>query len=187
MDPLTANPFAVFTFIVAPAVLTNASSVMGQQTANRFARAIDRARSLAKEVRGHENDADPETALRVRQLASAERRALLLVRALTAFYGAVGAFAAASRAALFGAVAVTAGSIALRDVALWVALAGGATGVGGLIAGPGCSCSRRAWRWRSCARKPTCSAGAVPGAPPGTDAPVRWHGARSRPLSYPRG
>ena len=52
MDPLAANPFAVLTFIVAPAILTNASSVMALGTSNRFARAIDRARSLATALQG---------------------------------------------------------------------------------------------------------------------------------------
>ena len=42
MDPLITNPFAVLTFIAAPAILTNASSVMALGTSNRFARAIDR-------------------------------------------------------------------------------------------------------------------------------------------------
>jgi hypothetical protein len=135
MDPLSTNPFTVFTFIVAPAVLTNASTVMGLQTANRFARAIDRARSLAELVKGRESDPEPEIALRVRQIIFAERRVLLLVRALTAFYLAVGAFAAASLAALLGAAFAILGQDVLRQVALWVAMAGGVTGVGGLIAG----------------------------------------------------
>jgi hypothetical protein len=37
-------------------------------------------------VEGRENDPDPDIALEIRQLWSAERRVLLLVRALTAFY-----------------------------------------------------------------------------------------------------
>ena len=38
MDGLGANPLGILTFIVAPAILTNASSVMALGTANRFAR-----------------------------------------------------------------------------------------------------------------------------------------------------
>ena len=41
------NPFTVLTFIAAPAVLTNASSVLALGTSNRFARVIDRAVSSA--------------------------------------------------------------------------------------------------------------------------------------------
>jgi len=45
MDP-QVNPFAVLSFIVAPAILTNASSVLTLSTSNRLARAVDRAREL---------------------------------------------------------------------------------------------------------------------------------------------
>src|SRR5437762_765622 len=104
MNVLESNPLAVLTFIVAPAVLTNASSIMGMQTANRFARAVDRARALSALLEGKEEVSDPELGLRRRQLAYAEERAMLLVRALTAFYLSVGAFAAASLASLLGAL-----------------------------------------------------------------------------------
>src|SRR3989442_13613749 len=104
MDALQSNPLAVLTFIVAPAVLTNAASVMGMPTANRFARAVDRARALSALLEGKEEGSDPELDRRRRQLAYAEQRAMLLVRALTAFYLSVGAFAAASLASLLGAV-----------------------------------------------------------------------------------
>ena len=49
MDP-QVNPFAVLSFIVAPAVLTNASSVLALSTSNRLARAVDRARELSKQL-----------------------------------------------------------------------------------------------------------------------------------------
>src|SRR6266496_2868527 len=47
---LGANPFGILTFIVAPAILTNASTVIALGTSNRFARAIDRARALSSQV-----------------------------------------------------------------------------------------------------------------------------------------
>src|SRR5881275_556662 len=100
MDPLSSNPLAVLTFIVAPAVLTNAASVMSLQTANRFARSIDRARALAMQIEGIQNADDAVTRLRLRQLDFAERRVLLLVRALTGFNLSVGSFAGASFASL---------------------------------------------------------------------------------------
>jgi len=49
MDP-QVNPFAVLSLIVAPAVLTNASSVLAMSTSNRLARAVDRARELSKQL-----------------------------------------------------------------------------------------------------------------------------------------
>src|SRR6266850_3010914 len=76
MDGFGTNPFGILTFIVAPAILTNASSVMALGTSNRFARAIDRARALSAQIEGKENDPDPEIGLRIRQLRVAERRVL---------------------------------------------------------------------------------------------------------------
>src|SRR5262244_1821468 len=42
--PVTDNPFAVLTLIAAPAVFTNASSVLALGTGNRLARVVDRTR-----------------------------------------------------------------------------------------------------------------------------------------------
>lgn len=135
MDPISSNPFAVLTLIAAPAVLTNAAAVMSLTTSNRFARAVDRARALAKEFQTRKEAADHLTAHRFRQLTYANRRALLLVRALTAFYASLGAFAAAALTSVLGAAAVMLGAAAAAVAAELVALAAGAAGVGGLVAG----------------------------------------------------
>jgi hypothetical protein len=135
MDPLGANPLSILTFIAAPAILTNASSVMALGTSNRFARAIDRARALSAQVRGRENDPDPENALHFRQLRTAEKRTLILVRALTAYYISVGSFAAASLVSLLAAVFFVAHQEWLRHICLALGLFAGAVGVGSLVAG----------------------------------------------------
>src|SRR5438067_502669 len=137
MDGFGTNPFGMLTFIVAPAILTNASSVMALGTSNRFARTIDRARALSAQVEGKEDAPDPEIALRIRQLRVAERRALLLVRALTAYYLSVGSFAAASLVSLLGALFFLAHSALLHDATLVVAFCAGVAGVGGLVSGSG--------------------------------------------------
>lgn len=135
MDPLAANPFAVLTFIAAPAILTNSSSVMALGTSNRFARTIDRVRVLSAQVEGKENDPDPEAVLRMRQLRAAERRALLLVRALTSFYLSVGSFAAASLVSLLAAVFFVAAQPLLQQFTMGLAFVAGVFGVGGLVTG----------------------------------------------------
>jgi hypothetical protein len=135
MDPLATNPFAILTFIVAPAILTNASSIMALGTSNRFARAIDRARILASQVEGKGPAENPEIALRARQLGYAKRRVLYLVRALTSFYISVGAFAAAALLSLLGAVTFFAEVPFLRQVMPLVVLCAGVAGVGGLVSG----------------------------------------------------
>ena len=68
-------------------------------------------------------------------MKASERRVLLLVRALTAFYLSLGSFAAASLLSLLGAVLYVAGQEALRPVALGLALAAGVLGVGNLVYG----------------------------------------------------
>jgi hypothetical protein len=137
MDPLSVNPLSVLTFIAAPAILTNASSVLTTGTATRVARAIDRARALSAQLKGREDDGDPETAMRKRQLRAVERRVQMLVRALTAYYVSVGSFAAATLASLLSAVAAVARAPTAQPPLFGVALAAGVVGVGGLVAGSG--------------------------------------------------
>ena len=100
--PMVDNPFAVLTLIAAPAVFTNASSVLALGTGNRLARVVDRTRALSKEF--HAKPPEPsEDEMWGRQISRLERRAQLLVRAMSFFYTAVGAFAFASLVSLLGA------------------------------------------------------------------------------------
>ena len=75
MDGSQDGPFAALTLIAAPALLTNASSVLALGTANRFSRAVDRQRHLTALLEADDGQGDPEQAkLRLRQLRRAERR-----------------------------------------------------------------------------------------------------------------
>ncbi|HET6423796.1 MAG TPA: DUF2721 domain-containing protein [Planctomycetaceae bacterium] len=100
----TTNPFAVLSLIVAPAILTNAASVLTMSTSNRLARAVDRARELSKQLEA--DSTGPEAPRRMTELSVAEQRALLLLRALRGFYFALGGFASAALISLLGAVLV---------------------------------------------------------------------------------
>lgn len=135
MPFLSDNPFASLSLIAAPAVLTNASSVLALGTSNRFARAIDRARALSALLEKETVSADPMTLLRVRQLNRVERRSLLLLYALRAFYLALGSFAASALISLIGASVVTSPHRVLFRVTVWIATATGAVGVGGIVYG----------------------------------------------------
>jgi hypothetical protein len=137
MDPLNVNPFSLLTFIAAPAILTNASSVNALSTSNRLARSMDRARAISRQIEEHESDADGGNSVRITLLKLAERRTLLIVRALTCFYIAIGSFAAASLISLLGAVFVAAQQDLLRQVTLAISLCAGIVGVGGLTCGSG--------------------------------------------------
>lgn len=131
----SANPFAILTFISAPAVLTNASCVLLFGTGNRYGRAVDRVHALADGIEKRSARDEDELRLRTRQLESAERRTLLIVRALTCFYTAVAGFAASTLISLIGAVLVsthTAGGVSLS---FGVAFAAGCLGVLAMIAG----------------------------------------------------
>ncbi len=135
MPFLSDNPFASLSLIVAPAVLTNASSVLALGTSNRFARAIDRARALSALLEKETVSDDPMTLMRIRQLNRVERRSLLLLYALRSFYLALGSFAASALISLIGASVVASPHHLLFRVVVWIATVTGAVGVGGLVFG----------------------------------------------------
>lgn len=117
MSDLPDNPFAVLTFLAAPAVLTNASTVLALGTANRLARAADRARLLSNQLLSSTNATDPAAALQAKDFDHALQRSKLFVRALRSFYFAAGSFAAGTCVSLIGA---TGGFFDLH----WLVLAG---------------------------------------------------------------
>jgi hypothetical protein len=133
--PPEANPFAVLSLIVAPAILTNASSVLAMSTSNRLARAVDRGRELSRQ---HESAGDltsPEAERRMGELAMAEQRAVLLVAALQRFYIAIGGFSLAALISLLGAVLA---AVERTSIVFGLELAGvgaGLLAVGALVHG----------------------------------------------------
>lgn len=139
---MDSNPFAILTFIAAPAVLTNASSVLALGTSNRFARNIDRSRQLIKLLEANRaitvptDETKAEAALNRKLLGWMEFRTALLVRALSFFYFAIGSFAAGSLTSLLGAIlASTTNHPTMLEAVLLVALFTGVAGLGGLICG----------------------------------------------------
>jgi hypothetical protein len=100
--PMVENPFAILTLIAAPAVFTNASSVLALGTSNRLARVVDRTRVLSKTL--HTEPPPPsQVPMWSHQIGRLEKRAALLVRAMSFFYTAIGSFAAASLVSVLGA------------------------------------------------------------------------------------
>src|SRR5215831_4272353 len=129
MAPHTGNLFALLTLIVAPAVLTNASSVLALNTANRFGRVVDRSRQLVDEFERASPDSELN-AIRVRQMSRLRRRAGMLLRAQTCFYAALGLFVATALVSVLGA------SLAQGHPAGYEA-----AGVSGLLVGTGAAAS----------------------------------------------
>src|SRR5260370_40334893 len=85
------SPFAPVTFVVAPALLTNACSVLAMSTVNRMIRAHDRMHGFfSKSEAGELSD------FFLPQVDRDEKQAALLLRALHSIYGALSAFACAA-------------------------------------------------------------------------------------------
>ena len=125
---LFQSPFAPLTLVVAPALLTNASSVLAMSTVNRMVRAHDRMHGFfAKSEAGELSD------FFTAQVDRVEKQAALLLRALHSIYIALAAFACATLVTLLGAELVSVGgAFSLRAVGgLGIAL--GFLGVGGLV------------------------------------------------------
>src|SRR5271170_4280725 len=128
---LTNNPFAVLTFIAAPAILTNATSVLAMSTINRWLRALDRMHELLKESEG----GIPPDEKFIERVNHVERQAMMLLGALHWIYVALGAFAAATLVTLLGGVAGEFGNELVTRVVVGLGLLLGFIGVGGLIGG----------------------------------------------------
>ena len=99
------NPFTALTIVVAPAILTNASSLLCFGTANRLARVMDRTRAVSAQLAGEELNAG-NRAMYEHQLRGLEVRWNLILRALRCFYMSLGSFAAAALISLFGSMPV---------------------------------------------------------------------------------
>src|SRR5437667_8496989 len=98
----TQNPFSVLTFIVAPALLTNASSVLALSTINRMLRTRDRMKELFdKSEAGGQSEV--EGMRLITQVDRVEKQAVLLLQALRSVYVALGAFVSATLVTLLGA------------------------------------------------------------------------------------
>lgn len=113
-----SGPFAVFTFLVAPAIMTNACTLLALGTSNRLARSVDRARMISSVLVSAAANAGagggggvggvggvPAIPLPLarEQFLPATRRCRVLIRALRCFYLAVGCFGGGTCIAMVGA------------------------------------------------------------------------------------
>ena len=128
------NPFAVLTAIVAPAILTNASSVLALGTSNRLGRVVDRTRIVAGHLAAL-NSGSSEFSAWAAQLAALETRAQMLIKALRLFYAALGLFASSALVSIAGSTAAYYGSRSLFGAAAALATISGASAVIGLSVG----------------------------------------------------
>jgi len=128
------NPFAVLTAVVAPAILTNASSVLALGTSNRLARVIDRTRVVYSDLATTANGSTVHAEW-MDQLGALRARGQMLLRALRLFYAALGLFAASALVSVGGSIATYYGVKLMFEVAAGLAVTTGASAVLGLVAG----------------------------------------------------
>jgi hypothetical protein len=141
MTVIEQSPWALLTFLAAPAILTNASTVLALGTSNRLARASDRARAASSVLLGGKSAAQGPLAhgaterIVEEEFDTAARRAAMLVQALRRFYLAAGCFAAAACIALLGAVGAYFDAHALDVGGRVLAIAATMAGVASLVSG----------------------------------------------------
>jgi len=136
MDALmnATGPFAALTFIAAPALLTNATSVLALSTTNRMLRT--REAMTAMLARSEQGRVGPDEAdIFLRQVNRTEIQAGLMLKALSAIYTALGSFAGATLMTLVGAALLPMLGLPVEVLIAVVGLLLGATGVLCLILG----------------------------------------------------
>jgi Protein of unknown function (DUF2721) len=127
---IATDPFSVLTFVAAPAVLTNASSVLALGTNNRLARVADRAHAVTAQLAGtsdHEGSAA--------ELAVLQTRAQLLLRALRCFYLGLGLFASSALISIAGSIVESYGWPWAFQIAAGVGVVCGTSAVIALVCG----------------------------------------------------
>jgi Protein of unknown function (DUF2721) len=131
---VVADPFSILTVVVAPAVLTNASSVLALGTNNRLARVADRTHALTAQLAKLEPGAR-EHELSAGELAALQTRAQLLLRALRYFYLGLGLFASSALISIAGSIMVYYGWPSAFRIAAGIGVACGASAVIALVCG----------------------------------------------------
>ena len=131
---LVSNSFAVLSLIAAPAVLTNAASLLAMSTSNRFLRASDRIRALAQRLEAPSESEDVRQML-AQQVNRVERQAVLLLAGLKATYVALGSFVTASLISVVGAAFSARGLHVVEGGAIILAMIAGFIGAGGIVHG----------------------------------------------------
>jgi hypothetical protein len=128
------NPFAALSIVVAPAILTSASSVLCLGTANRLARVVDRTRIVSTQLVSLAPNPETTSTFR-RQLEELRVRCSLVLRALICFYVSIGSFAAGALILLVGSSFATPDlRLAFNFLAI-LGLLSGIVGVGSLMFG----------------------------------------------------
>ena len=138
IDPTSATavqtPLSALTFIVAPALLTNATSVLAMSTINRHLRTRDRMHEMFKRADPVDETA-AERAQRLETVDRVQKQGELLLASLHAIYLALAAFAGSTLVTLLGASLSWFYEGPAFQVFVGLGILLGCVGVGGLMMG----------------------------------------------------
>jgi hypothetical protein len=131
---LTTDPFSILTVVVAPAVLTNASSVLALGTNNRLARVADRVHAATSQL-AQLDPGSRDYQFYAAQLPDLQTRAQLLLGALRCFYWGLGLFASSAIISIAGSIVVYYGRPAAFVIAAGIGVVCGASAVIAMVCG----------------------------------------------------
>ena len=131
---VASDPFSILTVVVAPAVLTNASSVLALGTNNRLARVADRTHALTAQLSKSQPGAR-DYEISKAELPALQTRAQLLLRALRCFYLGLGLFASSALVSIAGSIVVYYRGQTAFQIAAGIGVVCGAAAVISLVCG----------------------------------------------------
>ena len=129
MDAIANNPFAVASFIAAPAVLTNATSIMALSTSNRVLRCMDRIREIGGHLKDSSQSSGDQQGHWRKQLSRADIQCRMFLRSLRLIYTALACFGMATLVALVGACSFAYFTGAVAYISGLMSLLTGGTGI----------------------------------------------------------
>jgi len=130
---LASNPFALLSLIGAPAILTNAASLLALSTSNRFLRAGERLRAMVEKVEKATTVEDKK--MWIVHMDRIERQAMLLLVGLRYIYAALGSFVLTSLVSIFGAALASHQAHPWDNLMMVMALIIGMIGAGAIVMG----------------------------------------------------
>jgi len=129
---MAQNPFDIITIIGAPAILTNASSILGLSTGTRLMKCLETIGMIEKKLE------DPAVSEGMKEIYLAQsrlsyRQSRNFLRALRASYTSLAAFAFSCFVALVGSILILFGLRDMAQILAVLSLLSGSAGVLGLV------------------------------------------------------
>ncbi|MBL7544076.1 MAG: hypothetical protein JNL11_09675 [Bdellovibrionaceae bacterium] len=131
ISSVSQNPFAMITIIAAPAILTNASSILGLSTGNRLMKCLETISLLERKIIEKHNVQNIKVF--EQQLVLSHKQSRHFLRALRSSYVSLGAFAFSCFLALLGSALLLVVTVDIIEPLAAISLLVGGLGVLGLV------------------------------------------------------